>query len=70
MSMKKESDINNRQKSVVMKGFDIAIQQQPAQKINTIQNLCVPEKFERPEPIPKRKIKISVQQQIGVIKMV
>ena len=53
-----------------MKGFDIAIQQQPAQKINTIQNLCVPEKLERPEPIPKRKIKISVQQQIGVIKMV
>ena len=68
--MKKESDINNRQKSVVMKGFDIAIQQQPAQKINTIQNLCVPEKLECPEPIPKRKIKISVQQQIGVIKMV
>ena len=67
--MKKESDINNRQKSVVMKGFDIAIQQQPAQKINTIQNLCVPEKLELPEPVPKRKIKISVQQQILVIKM-
>ena len=50
--MKKGSDIDNRKKSVVKKGFEIAIQQQSAQRTNTIQNLSVPEKLVCPEPFP------------------
>ena len=45
--IKKESDINNRQKSV-KKGFNVTIQQQPAQRIDTIQNLSVPEESVHP----------------------
>ena len=66
--IKKESDITNRQKSV-KKGFNIAIQQQPAQRGNTIQNLSVPVLYAL-KLFPKKKIKMSVQQEIGVIKKI
>ena len=37
------------------KGLNIAIQQQPAQRRNTIQNLSVPEELVRPEPVPQEE---------------
>ena len=37
------------------KGFNIAIQQQPAQRRNTIQNLSVPEELVRSEPVPQEE---------------
>ena len=52
--MKKESDINNWQKSV-KKGFNITNQQQPAQRINAIQNLSMPEELVHPEPVPQEE---------------
>ena len=52
--IKKESDIINQQESV-KKGFSISIQQQPAQRRNTIQNLSVLEELVRPEPAPQEE---------------
>ena len=52
--IKKESDINNQQKSV-KNGFNVAIQQQPGQRIDTIQNLSVPEDPVHPESVTQEE---------------
>ena len=51
---KREKDITNRQKSI-KKGFDTVIQQKPAQRGNTIQNLSLHEELVRPEPAPQKE---------------
>ena len=52
--IKKENDINNKQKSLKT-GFNIAVPQQPAQRRDTIQNLPVPEELKRSESVPQEK---------------
>ena len=52
--IKKENDINNKQKSLKT-GFNIAVPQQPAQRRDTIQNLPVPEELKRSESVPQEE---------------
>lgn len=52
--IKKENEINNKQKSLKT-GFNIAVPQQPAQRRDTIQNLPVPEELKRSESVPQEE---------------